>query len=360
MGPSIASPASVLEWVVFLDPWRRCRCTPKPLLKCLTLTCLGLFVACRVRGRGEYKYHRSVSRSPGRWGDGSPSHARSMSRSVSRSITPRRKRARHTRSRSYSRSRSRGWSPRYGRDRRRYSRGYKARSRSRSDPRRSRAGKRSRGAASPRSSSSLGNSFTSGASNDSRKMAKAVVTNTRKDLLEAKKREQQLISRVAALEADVKKGQGAKEAAMARVEAMSSQVKAVGERSKNRGAMLAKLVEALKSVEDLRGRVKDAECFLEDLTQSAIDMMQEEEREFEREEQVRREAERLAAAQRSLVEQNPAPEEPSGKPTENGVEKLDPPDSPDANDDARQTREGDKSAEGGQGWRRPLTFKFNL
>lgn len=182
----------------------------------------------------------------------------------------------------------------------------------------------------------------------------------KKDLQDARKREQELASRIVSLEADLKKGQAARDAAQAHIEAMSGQVKAVGERSKNRGAMLAKVVEAARTVEELKARLKQAETGLEELTQSAIEMMQEEEREFEREERARKEAEKLAAtaAARSFSEQKPPSDEQLAKPMQNGGENFDVPEEqgPEEGDDSR---ENDKAGDGGRAWK-PLTFKISL
>lgn len=229
--------------------------------------------------------------------------------------------------------------------------------------RRSRRPKLPKGTAPRRSSSSSGHSSSSGISNGSHKNSKPTIPNAvKKDLQEAKKREQELASKVASLETELKKGQAARDAAQAHIEAMSGQVKAVGERSKNRGAMLAKVVEAARTVEELKAKLKTAEEGVEELTQAAIELIQEEEREFEREERARKEAEKLAgtlATQRSISEQKPPSDEQTGKLLQNGGENFEVSEGHRDVGESEQGAENDKVADGGRPWK-PLTFKFNL
>lgn len=79
---------------------------------------------------------------------------------------------------------------------------------------------------------------------------------TKQDLEQAKAREQELTVRIQHLEAEAKKNMVAREKATSSLASLTTEFRAVAERSKNRGAMLAKLIGAVREVEEIKGRLE--------------------------------------------------------------------------------------------------------
>lgn len=100
----------------------------------------------------------------------------------------------------------------------------------------------------------------------------------KKELLQFKRRERELASKVSLLEEDVVRERTAKETLEAKTEFLGTRYKAVAERSKRRGNMLAALVRALKSAQEAKERLVEAEAKLQQVSEAAIMMIQEEDR----------------------------------------------------------------------------------
>lgn len=216
-------------------------------------------------------------------------------------------------------------------------------------------------AISPSSSSSPGAPSSLGASRGNQKDAKAPPAGSlSKEMVKIKKEAEGLSTRITELEMELKKTQTAKDAAQARVETLTCQVKAVAERSKNRGHMLATIVGAVRHVDDMRNQLKAAEGECERLIQSAIDLMQEEEREFQKDEQARKDTEKqlqVTVPIQSSGEKDTIDDPEAEKPMENGIEKLN---IVEANEDGGNEAAGeDANVDEGLG-RKRLTFKFKL
>lgn len=79
---------------------------------------------------------------------------------------------------------------------------------------------------------------------------------TKQDLEQAKAREQELTARIVHIEGEAKKSMVAREKAASSLASLTTEFRAVAERSKNRGAMLAKLIGAVREVEDIKGRLE--------------------------------------------------------------------------------------------------------
>lgn len=75
---------------------------------------------------------------------------------------------------------------------------------------------------------------------------------TKQELSQARAKEQELIKRISELEAESEREAAAKGKATASLVSLTNEFRAVADRCKNRGAMLAKILGALKEVDGVK------------------------------------------------------------------------------------------------------------
>lgn len=176
-----------------------------------------------------------------------------------------------------------------------------------------------------------------------------------------KKREREFTSRIGALEEELRHERQLRAGLEAKTEFLSEKVKTVAERSKNRASMLVKLIGSIRRVQDAKHRLQEAEQDMESIMQSAMTMMEEEQRNFtqtqagEAETRVKPEVSEPQSNREATAEV----EKPAGAGAATAV--------PDArgNESApggwtEASFAGDGTNAGGPGKFKPVTFRFKL
>lgn len=145
--------------------------------------------------------------------------------------------------------------------------------------------------ASSRDSSDSGSSSSSGGSQDVNHKAHNTHGPPRRDVNYGKPKDKDPYARISSLQDELQRERAAKETLQAKTEFLSGKVKAVAERSRNRGSMLVKLIASLRRVDDAKSKLKEAEEELDGVIALATAMMQEEEQGLKKDKEQGNEAE---------------------------------------------------------------------